>query len=61
MKQFFFFLGKALQIIGLGTITFVVFMFFTQQSMETLLYLSMGGAVNFYGGTLILDKVGKES
>jgi hypothetical protein len=36
-------------------------MFFTQQSMETLLYLSMGGAVNFYGGTLILDKVGKES
>ena len=61
MKQFPFFLGKALQIIGLGTITVVVFLFFTQQSMETLLYYSVLGAVEFYGGTLVLDKLGKES
>ena len=60
MQQFLFFLGKALQIIGLATITVVVFMFFTQKSMETLLYYSVLGAAEFYGGTLVLDRVGKE-
>jgi hypothetical protein len=59
MQQFLYFLGKALQVLGLATITIVVFLFFTQKSMETLLIYSLVGATEFYGGTLVLDKVGK--
>ena len=51
MPQTFFFLGKALQLLGLCTITYVVFLFFTDKGMEPLLYMSILGIVEFYLGT----------
>ena len=45
-----------MQIVGLGALTYVVLMFFTQMGMEPLLWGSVAGATFFYGGTLILGK-----
>jgi hypothetical protein len=45
-----------MQIIGLGALTYVVLMFFTQMGMEPLLWSSVAGVTFFYGGTLILGK-----
>ncbi len=45
-----------MQIVGLGALTYVVLMFFTQMGMEPLLWGSVGGATLFYGGTMILGK-----
>ncbi len=58
MQQILYFLGRALQILGLATITYVVYRFFTQMGMEPLLYMSILGIVEFYAGTYILGKVG---
>ena len=49
-----YFVGRTLQLLGLATITTVVFLFFTQMSMEPLLIWSLVGAVEFYGGTWLL-------
>jgi hypothetical protein len=51
-----YFLGRTLQLIGLTTISAVVFMFFTQMSMELLLIWSLVGASEFYGGTWLMGK-----
>ena len=51
-----YFLGRTLQLIGLATISAVVFMFFTQMSMEPLLTWSLIGASEFYGGTWLMGK-----
>jgi hypothetical protein len=59
MAQTFFFLGKALQLLGLCTITYVVFLFFTDKGMEPLLYMSILGIVEFYLGTFFLSKTEK--
>jgi len=59
MAQILFFLGKALQLLGLSTITYVVFLFFTDKGMEPLLYMSILGIVEFYLGTFLLDKIEK--
>ena len=56
MNPIKYFFGKALQLIGLLTITAVVFMFFSQMKMEPLLYWSLLGFVEFYLGTFMLDK-----
>ena len=53
-----YFLGRTLQIMGLATISLVVFMFFTQMNMEPLLVWSLLGASEFYGGTWLLGKGG---
>ena len=50
-----YFFGKTLQLLGLATITIVVFLFFTRTSMEPLLIWSVVGAVEFYGGVWLLD------
>ncbi|MBI4384839.1 MAG: hypothetical protein HY579_12495 [Nitrospinae bacterium] len=55
MGSFKYYLGRSLQIAGLGTLTAVVILFFTQMSMGTLLTWSLIGAVEFYGGTWLLD------
>ena len=55
-----FFLGKAIQLLGLCTITYVVFLFFTDKGMEPLLYMSILGIGEFYLGTFIVSKAGKE-
>jgi hypothetical protein len=39
-----YYLGRALQLIGLATISAVVLMFFSQMSMEPLLMWSLVGA-----------------
>jgi hypothetical protein len=49
-------LGRTLQLIGLATISVVVFMFFTQMSMEPLLTWSLIGVSEFYGGTWLMGK-----
>ena len=54
MSSVKYYLGRALQLIGLATISAVVFMFFTQMSMEPLLVWSLIGASEFYGGTWLL-------
>ncbi len=59
MQQFLFFFGKALQLLGLATITLVVFLFFTKEGMEPLLYKSILGIVEFYAGTFVLSRVNK--
>lgn len=59
MSQVLYFLGKAFQLMGLCTITYVVFLFFTDKGMEPLLYMSILGAVEFYLGTFILSRTGK--
>ena len=51
-----YFLGKTLQLLGLATITAVVFLFFTRMSMEPLLIWSIVGAMEFYGGTWLLTE-----
>lgn len=51
-----YFIGRTLQLIGLATITAVVFLFFTAMSMEPLLIWSMVGAMEFYGGTWMLTE-----
>jgi hypothetical protein len=56
MNPFRYFVGRAMQIIGLGALTYVVLMFFTQMGMEPLLWGSVVGASFFYGGTMILGK-----
>ena len=56
MNPFRYFLGRALQLIGLVTITYVVLMFFSQMGMEPLLIWSVVGIVEFESGTLILGK-----
>ena len=42
--------------LGLATITLVVVFFFGQWEMEPLLYLSIAGAAEFYGGTWLLER-----
>ena len=57
MNPFFYYLGRSLQLVGLGIITFVVIDFFNPaEGMEFLLYYSVAGIAMFYGGTLILEK-----
>jgi len=59
MGNILYFLGRTLQLIGLATISVVVFMFFTQMSMEPLLIWTLLGATEFYTGTWLLDKEGQ--
>ena len=54
-----YFLGRTLQLVGLATISLVVFLFFTQMTMEPLLMWSLMGAFEFYGGTWLLGKEGQ--
>ncbi len=56
MASIKYFMGRTLQLVGLGTISVVVFMFFTQISMEPLLIWSLVGIFEFYGGTWLLRK-----
>jgi hypothetical protein len=56
MNRLAYYLGKALQLLGLATITSVVILFFGQSKMEPLLYLSILGAIEFYGGTWLLER-----
>jgi hypothetical protein len=58
MSSVKYYLGRALQLIGLATISAVVFMFFSQMSMEPLLIWSLIGASEFYGGTWLLGNQG---
>ena len=51
-----YYIGRALQLIGLATISTVVLMFFTQMGMEPLLIWSLIGASEFYAGTWLLGK-----
>ncbi|MEE2987473.1 MAG: hypothetical protein VX667_06775 [Nitrospinota bacterium] len=59
MHPFIYFLGRSLQLIGLAVISAVVLMFFTQTSMEPLLYLTIIGLIQFYGGTWLLNRSSK--
>jgi hypothetical protein len=56
MNRLAYYLGRALQLLGLATISSVVILFFGQSKMEPLLYLSILGAVEFYGGTWLLER-----
>ena len=47
-----YFLGRTLQLVGLATISLVVFLFFTQMTMEPLLMWSLLGAFRVLWGHL---------
>ena len=53
-----YYLGRTLQLVGLATISLVIFMFFTQIKMEPLLIWSLVGISEFYVGTWLLGKEG---
>ncbi|PIQ95408.1 MAG: hypothetical protein COV67_15090 [Nitrospinae bacterium CG11_big_fil_rev_8_21_14_0_20_56_8] len=55
MGSFTYFFGRALQLLGLATMTLVVYLFFTKMTMEDLLVWTIVGGVEFYAGTWILD------
>ncbi|MFQ5449307.1 MAG: hypothetical protein ACE5E9_01690 [Nitrospinaceae bacterium] len=59
MRQVLYFLARALQVLGLATITLVVMQFFTQEGMESLLIKTLLGIGEFYCGTFVLGKIGK--
>ena len=59
MNPWRYFLGRALQLIGLMTLTSVVFMFFSRMRMEPLLYWTLLGIIEFYGGTYLLGNEGE--
>ena len=59
MENIRYFLARTLQLVGLATISLVVFLFFTQMTMEPLLMWSLLGAFEFYGGTWLLGKEGQ--
>jgi hypothetical protein len=54
MQQIMYFFGRALQLLGLATITAVVVLFFTKMSMDPLLTWSLVGVSEFYLGTFLL-------
>ena len=54
MNPWRYFLGRTFQLVGLITLTAVVFMFFSRMRMEPLLHWTLLGIVEFYGGTLLL-------
>jgi len=56
MNKLYYYLGRSLQLLGLATITSVVVLFFGRWKMEPLLYLSIIGIVEFYGGTWLLER-----
>jgi len=56
MNRLAYYLGRSLQLLGLATITSVVILFFGRWKMEPLLYLSILGIVEFYGGTWLLER-----
>ena len=56
MNPLRYFFGRAMQIVGLVSLTYVVFMFFTSMGMEPLLIGTVVGASCFYVGTLILGR-----
>ena len=56
MNPIKYFLGRTLQFLGFLTMTWVVIKFFTTASMTSLLYLSVLGMIEFYGGTMLLEK-----
>jgi hypothetical protein len=56
MSSVKYYIGRAFQLMGLATISTVVIMFFTQMSMEPLLFWSLIGVSEFYGGTWLLGK-----
>ncbi len=59
MRQLLYYTGRALQLVGLATISSVVILFFTEADMKPLLTWTLVGISEFYGGTFVLNKVGK--
>jgi hypothetical protein len=59
MQQIMYFFGRALQLLGLATITAVVVLFFTKMSMDSLLTWSLVGVSEFYLGTFLLRSIKK--
>ncbi|GMT42916.1 MAG: hypothetical protein IEMM0002_1327 [bacterium] len=58
MKTVLYFIGRGLQIIGLGTV-FIAFMhFFSDSPMGELIKLTLLGIAEFYTGNFIVTKTG---
>ena len=58
MKTFLFYLGKTLQLLGIGTVFIAFAGFFSSASMGVLLKITFGGLVEFYLGSYKVSKTG---
>ena len=58
MKSFIYFLGKALQIIGMGTVFIAFLSFFSSAPMGVLLKITLVGVVEFYIGGFMVSGTG---
>ena len=58
MKTFIFYLGKTLQLLGMGTVLIAFVGFFSSASMGVLLKITFTGMVEFYLGGYMVSKTG---
>lgn len=58
MKPFIYFLGRTLQLIGMGTVLVAFLSFFSSAPMGVLLKITIVGAAEFYIGTFMVSKTG---
>jgi len=58
MKTFLFYLGKTLQLLGIGAVLIAFVGFFSNASMGVLLKITFTGMVEFYLGSYMVSKTG---
>lgn len=58
MKTFIFYLGKTLQLLGIGTVLIAFVGFFSNASMGVLLKITFTGMAEFYLGSYMVSKTG---
>ena len=58
MKTLIFYLGKTLQLLGIGTVFIAFAGFFSNASMGLLLKITFAGMVEFYLGIYLVSKTG---
>ncbi len=58
MKTIIYYLGKSLQLIGMGTVLIAFISFFGEPKMGLMFKLTAMGLVEFYGGYILISYTG---
>ncbi len=58
MKTLLYFVGKTLQLIGIGTVLIAFIHFFSRSPMDDLMKLAIIGTAEFYIGNFIVTRTG---
>jgi len=58
LKTAVFYIGRALQLLGMGTVFIAFINFFTDAPMGMLIKITVVGAVEFYTGSFIVSWAG---